>query len=140
MLDTPDFTPQMLQSLPPQARALVEQMQRQLTLQDAALVEWQSLIEHKDREIQRREREIALREAQMQKLQFELARLKRWQFGAKSEAMNAGQRRLFEETSAEDEADLQAQLARLREQAAAAAGKTRRAYVVGPAKFIPLPP
>jgi transposase len=125
MLEMPDLTPQMLQALSPQARALVEQMQQRLVqqaavlaAQDRTLAERQSLIERKDRE-------IALRDAQMQKLQFELARFKRWQFGAKAEAMNAEQRRLFEETRAEDEADLQAQLAWLREQAAAAAGKSK---------------
>ena len=34
----------------------------------------------------------------------ELARLKAWKFGAKTERMNAGQRQMFEETAAEDEA------------------------------------
>ena len=64
---------------------------------------------------------IALREAKIDKITFELARLKRWKFGAKSEAMNAEQRRLFEETLAEDEAGLREQLERLRREAAAAA-------------------
>jgi hypothetical protein len=43
----------------------------------------------------------------------ELARLKAWKFDARTEAMNAEQRRLFEETMAEDEASLQAQLEQL---------------------------
>ena len=41
---------------------------------------------------------------------FELARLKAWKFGARTEAMNAQQRQMFEDTAAEDEADLEAQL------------------------------
>lgn len=69
-----------------------------------------------------------LREAKIEKINFELARLKRWTYGAKSEAMNADQRRLFEETLVEDEAALREQLYRLRRQAeadAAAAGGTQ---------------
>ena len=37
-----------------------------------------------------------------------MARLKRWKFGARTEAMDAQQRQLFLETLDEDEADLQA--------------------------------
>jgi Transposase C of IS166 homeodomain len=43
---------------------------------------------------------------------FELARLKRWKFGAKTEAMTAQQRALFQDTLAEDEASLGAGLGR----------------------------
>jgi hypothetical protein len=66
-------------------------------------------IEQQAGEIETKSREIAWRDARMEKLQLELARLKRWKFGAKSEAMTAQQRVLFAETLAEDEADLQAQ-------------------------------
>ena len=84
-------------------------------------------LQRKDREIERKDREIALREARLEKIQFELARLKRWKFGAKTEAMSAEQRRLFEETLAEDEASLQAQLDALRAQAAEGQGTTPKA-------------
>lgn len=40
------------------------------------------------------------------KLNFELARLKRWKFGARTEAMTAAQRLLFAESMIEDEASL----------------------------------
>jgi transposase len=70
----------------------------------------QTIVEH----IQRQAREIALKEAKLAKVSFELARLKAWKFAARTEAMNAEQRRLFEETLVEDEADLQAQLQALR--------------------------
>ena len=60
--------------------------------------------------IQQQEREIKLKDVKIEKITFELARLKAWKFGAKTEAMSAEQRRLFEETLAEDEASLQAQL------------------------------
>ncbi|WP_227753901.1 MULTISPECIES: IS66 family transposase [Ramlibacter] len=70
--------------------------------------------ERKQNLIECQSREIAWRDAKLEKVTFELARLKRWKFGAKSEAMSAQQRALFEETMAEDEASLQAQLAALK--------------------------
>lgn len=70
--------------------------------------------ERKQNLIECQSREIAWRDAKLEKVTFELARLKRWKFGAKSEAMSAQQRALFEETMAEDEASLLAQLAALK--------------------------
>lgn len=108
-----------LQGLPPEARALIEQMQRHIEQQyQALLAHQQQLTEHRAL-LQRKDREIALRDAKLEKLEFEIARFKRWKFGARTEAMSAEQRRLFEETLAEDEAALQATLERLR-----AEGKT----------------
>jgi transposase len=72
-------------------------------------------IKQQDSEIERKDREIAWRDARLEKVHFELARLKRWKFGAKTEAMDAQQRALFAETLAEDEAALQAQLAELQQ-------------------------
>jgi transposase len=60
--------------------------------------------------IAQRDREIKFKDAKIERITFELARLKAWKFGAKTEAMNAEQRRMFEDTIAEDEADLEAQL------------------------------
>ena len=97
-----------------EAAALIAQLRQRLQDQEQQLAERDALLQRKDRE-------IALREARIEKITFELARLKRWKFGAKSEAMNAEQRRLFEETLAEDEAGLREQLERLRREAAAAA-------------------
>jgi transposase len=64
-------------------------------------------------QLRERDQELKHKDAKLQKVIFELARLKAWKFGAKTEAMTADQRRLFEETLAEDEADLQAKLAAL---------------------------
>jgi len=114
MFGTHCLQPHDLQGLPPRAAALIEQMQQRLEQQGRELAEQRQ-------QLQRKDREIALREAKIEKINFELARLKRWKFGAKSEAMNAEQRRLFEETLAEDEASLREQLDRLRREAAAAA-------------------
>jgi len=136
MLGMRDLPPLDLQGLPPQAAALIAQLQQHVTLQeqqlaerDRKLAERDQVLAERDKELakrqellQRKDREIALREAKIEKITFELARLKRWKFGAKSEAMNAEQRRLFEETLAEDEASLREQLARLRQEAAAAEG------------------
>jgi transposase len=89
-----------------QWRQRIEQQAQQI---DARQVE----LQHKSREIERKDREIAWRDARLDKINFELARLKRWKFGARTEAMSAEQRALFADTLIEDEAALQAQLAEL---------------------------
>jgi transposase len=105
MLGMRDLPPMDLQALPAEAAAMITQLQQFLRLGEFA---------------------VALREAKIEKITFELARLKRWKFAAKSEAMNAEQRRLFEETLAEDEASLREQLERLRREAAAAEGTNNK--------------
>ena len=82
----------------------------QLAAHSAQLSAQQAAITAKDEHIARRDREIKFKDAKIERITFELARLKAWKFGAKTEAMNAEQRQMFEETLAEDEADLQAQL------------------------------
>jgi transposase len=42
--------------------------------------------------------ELKFKDAKIEKITFQLARLKAWKFGAKTEAMRAEQRRLFQET------------------------------------------
>lgn len=70
-------------------------------------------IDEHAKQIAERDQAIRHKDAKLQKVTFELARLKAWKFGAKSEAMSAEQRRLFEETFTEDEASLLAQLEQL---------------------------
>jgi transposase len=65
---------------------------------------------------------IKWRDAKIESITFQLARLKAWKFGAKTERMNTEQRSIFEEALAADEASLEAQLAAL--QAAAPAVDT----------------
>ncbi|WP_161786865.1 hypothetical protein [Cupriavidus sp. SK-4] len=79
-------------------------------LQDLAPEDVLALAQQMLAHIQQQEREIKLKDVKIEKITFELARLKAWKFGAKTEAMSAEQRRLFEETLAEDEASLQVQL------------------------------
>ncbi len=56
---------------------------------------------------------IKWRDAKIEKILFELARLKAWKLAAKSERMSAEQRELFAETLAADQASLEEQLAAL---------------------------
>jgi transposase len=88
-----------LRSLPAEVAALIERLQQRALANE--------------QELARRDREIALARVRIDKLNFELARLKRWKFDAKTEAMTAAQRLLFAEVMAEDEASLQAKLAEL---------------------------
>lgn len=88
-----------LTSLPTEVAALIERLQQQAKA-DA-------------QELARRGGELTLAQAKIDKLNFELARLRRWQFDAKTEAMTAAQRLLFAEALAEDEASLRAKLAEL---------------------------
>jgi transposase len=97
------------QQLSAEVAAVIVQLRQRLELKDQQ-------IEQKAREIERKDREIAWRDARLDKINFELARLKRWKFGARTEAMSAEQRALFADTLIEDEASLQAQLAELQAQ------------------------
>ena len=122
MLGTHDLPPLKLQALPPEAAAWIARWQHAeqlLALRDQALVDRDRELGQARDLLQRKDRDIAWRDAKIEKITFELARPKRWKFGASSEAMNADQRRLFEETIAEDEASLRAQLEQLRSEAAA---------------------
>lgn len=93
-----------LQGLTPEAvTALARQMLQRLREHDRDLAQ-------RDQQIERQACDIQLKDAKIDKLTSELARHKAWKFGAKSEAMSAEQRRLFEETLAEDEASLLLQL------------------------------
>ena len=91
-------------------------------LSPAALAEVAAqMLEHIGRQSQQiaeRDRAIKFKDAKIERITFELARLKAWKFAARTEAMNAEQRQLFEETLAADEASLQAQFEALQAQAA----------------------
>jgi transposase len=107
MLSMRDFKPQDLQGLSQESiTALAAQMLRHIEQQARDLEVQHKLLECKDRD-------IAYRDAKIEKITFELTRLKRWKYGAKSEAMTTEQRQMFQDTLLEDEADLEAQLAAL---------------------------
>ena len=114
MLSMRDLKPQDLQGLSQQAvTALAAQMLEHIRHQAGELQNKGHALEFQQKLLQRKDRDIAFRDAKIEKITFELARLKRWKFGAKSEAMTADQRQMFQETLLEDEADLEAQLAAL---------------------------
>jgi transposase len=60
--------------------------------------------------IERQDQALKFKDAKIEKITFELQRLKRWQFSAHSERMTAEQRQLFEDTLVEDRESLQAEL------------------------------
>jgi transposase len=109
-----ELQPEDLQGLSPEAiNALAHRMLQHIQQQAAHIEQQGSQISAKEEELHAKEEELRFKDAKLRKITFELARLKRWKFGAKTEAMNAEQRRLFEETLAEDEASLRAQLEQL---------------------------
>jgi transposase len=77
-----------LTSLPAEVAALIARLQQQAQAHS--------------RELADRDREIAWAHVKIDKLNFEVARLRRWKFDAKTEAMRAAQRLLFAETMIED--------------------------------------
>jgi transposase len=114
MLSMRDLKPQDLQGLSPDTvAALAAQMLEHIRHQASELQSKGHELELQQKLIQRKDRDIASRDAKIEKITFELTRLKRWKYGAKSEAMTADQRQMFQDTLLEDEADLEAQLAAL---------------------------
>ncbi len=111
MVDLKALNPKTLRAMEPAAMAeLATRMLAELAAQS------RQIQQHQDA-AQRYEREIKFKDAKLEKITFELARLKAWKFGARTERMNAEQRQMFEDTAVEDEADLQAQLDALQGQA-----------------------
>ncbi len=104
MLDLHALKAQDLRALDPAAMArLAEQML-------AHMAEQTRQIDARDQQIAQQAQALKFKDARIERITFELARLKAWRFGARTEAMNAEQRQLFEETLAEDQASLEAQL------------------------------
>jgi len=79
----------------------------------AHITEQSKHIDAQSKRIDSQAQAIKWRDAKIESITLQLARLKAWKFGAKSERMNAEQREIFEETLAADQADLEAQLAAL---------------------------
>jgi transposase len=114
MLDVNAIVDADLEGLSPEAiTTLAQRMLGRLREQQQHLRQRDERIAHQAGEIERKDAELQFKTAKLDKVNFELARLKGWKFGAKTEAMSAEQRRLFEETMAEDEASLQALLEQL---------------------------
>src|SRR6186713_1037884 len=88
-----------LKSLPAEVASLIGRLQQQAQAHA--------------QELARRDREIAWAHVKIDRLNFEVARLRRWKFDARTEAMTASQRLLFADTMIEDEASLRAKLAEM---------------------------
>ena len=115
MLDARTIKAQDLRGLSPDAlAAAAEQMLQRIAEQSKQLDERDKHIGEQSKRIDSQAQAIKWRDAKIESITFQLARLKAWKFGAKTEAMNAEQRALFEETCAADQASLEAQLAQLR--------------------------
>ena len=114
MFDVRDFKAQDLRGLSPDAlAAAAEQMLQRIAEQSRQLDEHARHIGEQTKRIDSQAQAIKWRDAKIESITFQLARFKAWKFGAKTEAMNAEQRTLFEETCAADQASLEAQLAAL---------------------------
>src|SRR5438132_561319 len=96
----------------------LQQRDERIAHQAGELVHQAGEIAQQASEIERKDVELRFKTAKLEKVNFELARLKAWKFGAKTETMRAEQRRLVEETMAEAEASLQALLEQLQGKAA----------------------
>ena len=79
----------------------------------AHIIEQSRHIDALDKRIDSQAQGIKWRDAKIESITFQLAKLKAWRFGPKTECMNAQQREIFEETFAADQASLEAQLAAL---------------------------
>jgi len=93
-----------------QLREVVRSLMSDMAAQEAAIAQQDAEIERRDAEIERRDREIAFKQAVIDKINHEMAVLKRLKFAAKSEAFKAEQKSLLEETIDADLAALQAEL------------------------------
>ena len=104
MLEVREFKAQDFKGLSPRALAKVAaQVLAHIGAQS-------SRIDQQSQHIAAQAQAIKFRDVKIERITFELARLKAWRFAAKTERMNAEQRQLFEETLAEDQASLEAQL------------------------------
>jgi transposase len=114
MLDARTLKAQDLCGLSPDAlAAAAEQMVQRIAEQSRQLDERDKHIGEQSKRIDSQAQAIKWRDAKIESITFQLARLKAWKFGARTEAMNAEQRALFDETCAADQASLEAQLAQL---------------------------
>lgn len=90
--------------------AIATQMLDHINEQSKHIGEQSKHIGEQDKRIDSQLQAIKWRDAKIESITFQLARLKAWKFGAKTERMNAEQREIFEETLSSDQASLEAQL------------------------------
>ncbi len=117
MLDVHAVKDKDLEALNPAELAEVAaQMLAHIDEQSKQIAEQDRHIREQGKRIGSDARAIKWRDTKIESLTFELTRLKRWKFGARTERMNAEQREIFEETFDADHAALEAQLVELQAQ------------------------
>jgi len=109
----------------------ISQLDDVQTLRALLVEQHQTLAQHEQR-IARDASSLTHKDALIAKLKIENARLRRLQFAARSEKLDAGQKELFEDTLAEEIAAVEAALAR--QEAAADGGKPSTAKKEGRAR------
>ena len=67
-------------------------------------------LDERNKHIAEQAQAIKFKDVKIERITFELSRLKAYRFGARTERMDAEQRQLFEDALAEDQASLEAQL------------------------------
>ena len=102
-----------LAALATQMLAHISEQSKHIGEQRGHISEQSKHIGEQDKRIDSQAQAIKWRDAKIESITFQLARLKAWKFGAKTERMNAEQRGIFDETFAADQASLEAQLAAL---------------------------
>ena len=111
MLNVHELKAQDLHGLSPSSLAEVAaQMLTRIGEQSKFIGEQSTQLAQRDKQIAEQAQAIKFKDVKIERITFELARLKAWRFGAKTERMDAEQRQMFEEALAEDQASLEAQL------------------------------
>jgi transposase len=111
MLDLQGLNAQDLQGLSPSSLAEVAaQMLTRIGEQSKFIGEQGQQLDERNKQIASQAQAIKFKDVKIERITFELSRLKAYRFGAKTERMDAEQRQMFEEALAEDQASLEAQL------------------------------
>jgi len=111
MLDLQGLNAQDLRGLSPRTLAdVAAQMLARIGEQSKFIGEQSQQLDERNKQIASQAQAIKFKDVKIERITFELSRLKAYRFGAKTERMDAEQRQMFEEALAEDQASLEAQL------------------------------
>jgi len=92
MLHMHELQAQNLHGLSPEALVeMAERMRLHIEQQAAQLDEHRELLDKRERQVAEQAQAIKFKDAKIERITFELARLKPWKFGAKTERMSAEQ-------------------------------------------------
>jgi transposase len=108
--DLKALSPEALAALATQMLAHIDEQARQIDQQSQRIDQQTQHISSLGLQVDSQAQGIKWRDAKIEAITFQLAKLKAWRFGARTEAMTAEQRALFDETYAADEASLRQQL------------------------------